>query len=145
MMVFSYCRTYCVSMLFLVFWTEQRGITTGTPQRWKECRYEKTNRFFLQSRQYAWRQKVVWYCGYTTQPNLVVSEHVQRGILGRHLGNTLISSEVKNLCLCLPVYSLVWLSWPFNRGFLFLWVSHTQSGLPAWEGRRVSARGKPST
>lgn len=39
---FLSAKLLCVSMLFLVFWTEQRGITAGTPQQWKECRYEKT-------------------------------------------------------------------------------------------------------
>lgn len=72
-MVFSFCRTHCVSRFFLVSWTEQRGTTTGTPQQWKECRYEKTSTdffFFLQSRQYAWLQKVVKYRSYATfQPN----------------------------------------------------------------------------
>lgn len=36
-----------------------------------------------------------------------------------------------------PPLSLAWLSWPFSRGFLFLWASqnHTLRGLPAWEKR----------
>lgn len=118
------------------------------------------NRFyFLQPRQYAWLHKVVRYFGYVgSQPysGLLFPQIFRMSIawtktnsVGAHGGR---SFRAKSPCQSYPSYpvrssfspsdspyppsSLLWLSWPFSRGFLFLWASqhYTLRSLPAWEG-----------
>lgn len=149
-MVFSFCRAHCVSMLFLVFWTEQRGTTAGTPQQWEECRYEKINRFFLQSRQCARLQKVGRCFSYLSSPpnsgffrrmstawtkTNNIRAHGGRNFWGKGPCQSHSSYPVRSKVFDSPYphSSFLWLSWPLSRGFLFLSARrhYTLRGLPA--------------
>lgn len=127
------------------------GWNTSTMKRgqiWKNI-----NRFF---HRYVWRQKVVRYYSYTRSQqgykDIQKIKSMNKNSTGAHgernfRGNTLlISSEVKILWhwppRILPPH--LWLSWPFSRGFLFLWASqhHTQRRLPVWEGKERESVGE---